>query len=70
LGTDIKNILATTKTRFGPDCLRTAIILGINAILSAIMITFLVPALNRYRFTDEDKAEKEKDEAEGALSHK
>ena len=54
------------KARFGPDCLKTAIILGTNAILMAIMITFLVPALIRFRFDDDDKTAKEKEEQEAA----
>jgi len=50
------------KMRFGPDCLKAAIILGVNAFLMAIMITFVVPAINRYRYTDDDKKKEEEDE--------
>lgn len=65
-GKDITTLLNTMKARFGPDCLKTAIILGINAILMAIMITFLIPALMKFRFDDDDKAAKEKEEQEAA----
>jgi len=61
---DIKIVLTTMKTRFGPDCMKTSIILGLNAFLMAIMITFLIPALNKYRFTDQDAFEKEKEDNE------
>jgi len=57
------------KARFGPDCLKAAIILGLNAFLMGIMITFLLPALMKYRFTDEDKEEKQKMEQEEAMGH-
>ncbi len=52
------------NTRLGPDCLRLAIILGTNATLISIMITFLIVVLNRYRFTDDDKAQNERDNKE------
>ncbi len=59
MGDDIKKILNTMKARLGTSTLKLAIILGVNAGLIAIMITFEVVAINRYRYTDDDeKADK------------
>lgn len=65
MGTNIKITLGTMKTRVGPDSLKLAIIFGATAFLLGIKITFLLIAILRFKYTDEDRQKEEAAETQG-----